>query len=102
MKGTVTIPVEDYVELYTKAGIANETSFSLLEQEWKKFYFTATSEKEVKKFFKKAEKEYKEKLDELEKQHNQELSILSHLCKSQKEIIDNYEEELNKPWYKLF
>lgn len=74
---TVTITLDNFIELYTKAGIANKTSFSLLEQEWKKFYFTATSEKEVKKFFKKAEKEYKEK-------------------------IDNYEKELNKPWYKLF
>ena len=99
---TVTITLDNFIELYAKAGIANETSFSLLEQEWKKFYFTATSEKEVKKFFKKAEKEYKEKLDELEKRHNQELSILSQLCKSQKEKIDNYEKELNKPWYKLF
>ena len=42
------------------------------------------------------------KLNELEKKHNQELSILSQLCKSQKEKIDNYEKELNKPWYKLF
>lgn len=102
MKGTVTISIDEYNELYAKANIANETSFCLLEQEWKNFYYTAQSEKEVKKFFKKAEKEYKEKLNELKKQHNQELSILSQLCKSQKELIDDYEKELNKPWYKLF
>ena len=99
---TVTLTVDNFIELYTKAGIADQTSFCLLEQEWKNFYYTAQSEKEVKKFFKKAEKEYKEKLNELKKQHNQELSILSQLCKSQKELIDNYEKELNKPWYKLF
>lgn len=99
---TVTLTVDNFIELYTKANIADETSFSLLEQEWKKFYYTATSEKEVKKFFKKAEKEYKEKLDELKKQHDQELSILSQVCKSQKEKIDNYEKEFNKHWYKLF
>ena len=99
---TVTITLDKFIDLFTKAQIANESSFTIFEQEWKKFYFTAQSKKEVKKFFKKAEKEYKEKLDEIEKQYNQELSILSQLCKSQKEKIDNYEKELNKPWYKLF
>ena len=68
---TVTLTVDNFIELYTKAGIADETSFCLLEQEWKKFYYTTQSEKEVKKFFKKAEKEYKEKLDEIEKLYNQ-------------------------------
>lgn len=39
MWGKVTIPVEDYIKLYTKANIADEASFSLLEQEWKKILF---------------------------------------------------------------
>ena len=99
---TVTITLDKFIDLFTKAWIADESSFTIFGQEWKNFYFTAQSEKEVIKFLKKSKKEYIEKLNELEKRYNQELSILSQLCKSQKEKIDNYEKELNKPWYKLF